>query len=80
MNKLLSTLFAGLFVASISVGAFAADAAKPADAAATPAAAPAADAAKEKPAVPAKKAMHHKKAVKKDSKTEAPKADAPAAK
>jgi len=34
MNKLLTALFAGLFAASVSAGAFAADAAKPADTAA----------------------------------------------
>lgn len=80
MNKLLTTLLAGLFAVSISAGAFAADVAKekPADAAATPAA-PAADAAKEKPAAPAKKAKKAKKGMKKaEPKAEAPKADAPA--
>lgn len=87
MSKILTTLFAGLFAASMSVGAFAADAAKPVDQTA-----PTADAAtaKEKPTMPAakkhmmRKHVMHKhvtkaqKTEKAEDKTE--KATAPAAK
>lgn len=63
MNKLLTALFAGLFAASMSVGAFAADAAKPAGESAT---------AKEKPAMPAaKKHVMHKHAAKAKAATSA---------
>ena len=55
MNKIIAALVAGLFAVSVSVGAFAADAAKPSDNAAQ-----AADASKEKPAAPAPKKAHKK--------------------
>jgi len=61
MNKLLITLLAGLFAASLGLNAVAAETAK-SDAA------PAAEATKEKPAAPAKKAH---KAKKEDAKKDA---------
>lgn len=60
MNKLLTTLLAGLVVAGVGFNAFAADTAQPD-------AAPAAQAAKEKPAAPAKKGHKVKKQTKKDA-------------
>lgn len=69
MNKLLIALFAGLFAASMSVGAFAADAAKPADKAAATAESAT---AKEKPAMPAaKKHVMHKHVAKAKAATSA---------
>lgn len=60
MNKLLTTLLAGLVVTGFGLNAIAADAAQPDTT-------PVAQAAKEKPAAPAKKAHRAKKMSKKDA-------------